>query len=61
MLCTLSICKVCGLIEGSLTTECPGVDSYKDHGDAVYKGLEDFRDGRWVPGAVSDCSPAKYR
>jgi len=60
ILCTLAVCKVCGLIEGSLTTDCPGVDAFKEHGDAVYAGTEDFRDGQWVK-ACSDASPAKYR
>lgn len=45
----LFICKVCGLMEGSLTTDCPGVSSYPDHAQEVYQGLEDFVDGRWVP------------
>jgi hypothetical protein len=39
---------VCGLYEGSLTTECPGVPSYKDHAAKVYAGLEDFIDGKWI-------------
>ena len=47
-ICCLFICKVCGLYEGSLTTECPGVPSYKDHAAKVYAGLEDFIDGKWV-------------
>lgn len=57
----LFACSVCGLIEGSLTTQCPGVESYRDHGDAVYEGREDFIGGKWVSGAVSDASPAKWR
>lgn len=49
----LSICTRCGLIEGSLTTECPGVPSWAEHGDKVYAGKEDFIAGEWVP----KCSP----
>jgi len=43
----LCVCKICGLAEGELTTECPGVSSRK-YGSAVYAGMMDFRDGRWV-------------
>jgi hypothetical protein len=46
--CCCGYCKLCGLAEGCTTTECPGVESYREHGDAVYKGQEDFRDGQWV-------------
>jgi hypothetical protein len=46
----LSICKVCGLYEGSLTTECPGYECYAEKGDDVYAGKIDFRDGQWVEG-----------
>lgn len=45
--CNLFICKVCGLAEGELATDCPGVDS-REHGDAVYNRREDFVDGEWV-------------
>lgn len=46
----LTICSRCRMVEGSLTTHCPGVDSYLEHGDAVYAGKEDFYDGSWVQG-----------
>lgn len=46
----LAICKICGLYEGSLTTECPSYDCYKDKSDDVYAGKIDFRDGKWVKG-----------
>ncbi len=45
--CNLFICAVCGLAEGELTTDCPGVPSH-EHGEAVYGGREDFVDGEWV-------------
>jgi hypothetical protein len=53
----LSICTVCGLIEGSLTTDCPEKDSWLQYGDAVYAGEVDFRDGKWV----SEPSPQSPR
>jgi hypothetical protein len=58
--CCLFICKVCGLFEGCLTSDCPGEASYKEHSDAVYAGKEDFRDGKWVE-ACSPHSPEYYR
>lgn len=59
-LCCLSICKVCGLAEGSLTTDCPGVQSQKEYGDLVYKGKIDYRDGKWIYGKISPHSPSAY-
>lgn len=44
----LSVCKVCGCFEGSLASECPGFNCYLTHGEVIYKGLVDFRDGHWV-------------
>lgn len=45
----LAVCKVCGLLEGGLTTDCPGVPSH-DKGDEVYAGKLDYREGQgWVP------------
>ena len=44
----LSACKVCGLIEGSLTTDCPGVNCYNGKADDVYKGKIDFINGEWI-------------
>jgi len=46
----LTACSRCGLYEGSLTTHCPGVQSYAEHSDAVYRGEEDFFEGQWVKG-----------
>lgn len=60
MRCNLFICSVCGLLEGALTTDCPGVEAFRDHSDAVYDGQEDFKGGAWVP-ECSPCSPAFYR
>jgi hypothetical protein len=46
-LCTLAVCKVCNLAEGSLTTDCPEEPSYKKSED-VYNGKIDFVDGKWI-------------
>ncbi|CVK18498.1 hypothetical protein [Sporomusa sphaeroides] len=44
----LSICKVCGLMEGSLTTDCPGEWSGKKS-EEIYAGNLDYREGQgWV-------------
>lgn len=56
----LALCRVCGLTEGCLTTECPGEPSYAEHGDAVYRGERDFAGGRWQEGVCSRHSPAHY-
>lgn len=55
----LAICKICHLIEGSLTTDCPGEDSWDKH-EQVYKGEIDFVDRDWK-NSVSIHSPARYR
>jgi len=44
----LAVCIVCGLIEGSLTTECPGYYCWHEKQDDIYKGKTDFIDGRWT-------------
>ncbi len=42
------VCKICGLAEGSLTTDCPGEDSVSKTDD-IYSGQLDYRDGcGWV-------------
>lgn len=55
----LAICTVCGLIEGSLTTDCPGVRSHALYGDDIYAGKIDFKSGKWVC-ACSPYSPAGH-
>lgn len=52
--CTLSICKICDLYEGSLTTDCPGKKSYK-YADDIYNGKLDYKDGL---GWVKELNPA---
>lgn len=44
----LSICKICGGAEGSLTTDCPGVVMTTEQGDAVYAGRLDYQGGAWI-------------
>lgn len=56
----LSVCSVCGLLEGSLTTECPCVPSYQEYADDVYEGKIDYRNGEWV-NKVSRHTPVFYR
>jgi hypothetical protein len=41
----LAYCDVCGLYEGCLTTDCPGVQSFREYADPVYSGTLDYRDG----------------
>lgn len=43
----LSICMVCGLGEGELTTDCPG-ERAGSRGEDTYAGKLDFRNGAWV-------------
>ncbi len=45
----LALCTVCGLAEGELTTECPGMKTSEDQRRRIYSvGDLDFRDGKWV-------------
>lgn len=47
--CNLFICSVCGCAEGSLTTDCPGVDVSDKDQDRIYRdGNLDYRNGAWV-------------
>lgn len=56
----LAVCAVCSLAEGALTTECPGEESMRLHGEQVYRGDEDFVGGCWQTGRSSPHSPASY-
>lgn len=53
-------CSVCGLVEYSLTTECPGVPCFTLMNEDVYAGQADFYRGRWWPTASAH-SPAGWR
>lgn len=44
----LSLCTVCGLAEGQLTTDCPGERVSPQKGEEVYRGHIDFKEGKWV-------------
>ena len=43
-------CRICGGMEGSIPTECPGIKMTAEQSDDVYEGRADFRDGVWVSG-----------
>ena len=45
----LAHCKVCGGVEGSLPTDCPGYRMTTSEQDAVYGEKADFINGAWVP------------
>ncbi len=55
----LAVCKICGLFEGSLTTDCPGQECWRDRHQDIYAGRIDFRAGQWVD-EVSVHSPAHF-
>ena len=45
----LILCKVCGLLEGALTTDCPGEKVSMDVSDCIYAGEIDYKDDKgWV-------------
>lgn len=50
----LSICMICGCIEGSLPTDCPGIECWKTHGDAIYDDYIDYIAGEWYLGDALD-------
>jgi hypothetical protein len=43
----LEVCSVCGAFEGATPDDCPNVRLQPDETDAIYKGLRNFRDGKW--------------
>ena len=56
----LALCKVCQCGEGELPSECPGYPCSRTHGDRIYAGEIDFRDGQWV-NLPSKNSPASLK
>ncbi|MEU4332356.1 hypothetical protein [Nonomuraea dietziae] len=50
-------CTICGGLEGSMPSTCPGQRMTADQSDAVYGGRLDFRDGQWVEGVASRFCP----
>lgn len=55
----LALCKVCGGLEGALTTECPGEKIPYEKDQEVYRGKIDFVNGKWIEG-TSKHSPAYW-
>lgn len=53
----LSVCKICGLFEGALTTDCPGARVFSATSDRIYRGDLDYRDGHWIEGQPSSHCP----
>lgn len=48
----LSLCTVCGCLEGGLASECPGELISMEQQDKIYSGEVDFVDNAWVtPGS----------
>ena len=43
----LFLCTKCGLAEGELTTECPGVPLTHSQYEDLERGTLDFKDGQW--------------
>lgn len=60
IICNLSVCAICGLYEGTLTSECPGVECSDEKRLDIYAGLTDYIDGSWID-ACSPHSPTYYR
>lgn len=44
----LAVCRVCTCFEGSLATECPGVQVGAEQQDRIYAGQVDFKNGGWA-------------
>lgn len=44
----LAVCTVCKGAEGSLPTECPGLQMSAAQQEAVYQGHMDYQNGKWV-------------
>lgn len=45
----LGMCTVCGGAEGTLPTQCPGVEMTQEQMDAIYLTRTlDFKDGKWI-------------
>ena len=45
--CCLDWCSVCGGVEASLPTECPGARMTGEQEEAVHAGTLDFLGGKW--------------
>lgn len=56
----LSLCKVCGALEGALPTQCPKKQMTYEELNDVHRGLLDFRRGNWLR-MTSRYSPVWWR
>ncbi len=45
--CNLWYCDVCRCYEGSLTTDCPGIEVVYSVQQQIYDNKLDFVDGKW--------------
>ena len=58
--CCLAVCSVCGAGEGSLTTDCPGVQMSADKQQEVFETNYDYTDDRgWHLAQNDDGSPIR--
>ena len=55
----LGICRVCECSGVRLPTECPGYKCISTHGEEIFRGKIDFRDGKWIQ-MISKNSPAQF-
>ena len=44
----LLLCKICGLAEGELTTDCPNEPINYEKAREIYNGQLDYVDGKWI-------------
>lgn len=54
-------CDVCGGLEGSMPSKCPGKQMTNEQRDAVYRGCLDYRDTGWVEDTASRFCPRGLR
>lgn len=57
----LSLCKVCGGLEGGLPTNCPGERMAMETQDKVYRGEIDFIESEGWINKISQNSPEYWR
>lgn len=56
----LAVCKICGGMEGSLTTDCPGEKIPYELDQQVYRGEKDYVEGKGWVNQASKSSPAYW-
>lgn len=57
----LFACAVCGGLEGSVPTQCPGAQMSDNLIDNVYRGHTDYRNGHWVDAPSMNCPAGAYQ